>query len=90
MPLGEVEVLLVPPNPDASSHNIYGIMTNVTSTEVIRLLKRDGWVGVRVRGSHHHFAHATKPGVVTVPHPKKDIPIGTLVSIGRQAGIKLR
>jgi predicted RNA binding protein YcfA (HicA-like mRNA interferase family) len=71
-------------------NNIYGILAIVTSAEVIRLLKRDGWVEVRVRGSHHHFAHAMKPGIVTVPHPKKDIPIGTLASIGRQAGIKLR
>jgi predicted RNA binding protein YcfA (HicA-like mRNA interferase family) len=34
--------------------------------------------------------HATKPGRVTVPHPKRDIPIGTLKSIEKQAGIKLK
>jgi predicted RNA binding protein YcfA (HicA-like mRNA interferase family) len=62
----------------------------VTSADVIRALKRDGWAEVRVKGSHHHFRHPTKPGIVTVPHPKKDIPIGTLASIERQAGIKLR
>jgi predicted RNA binding protein YcfA (HicA-like mRNA interferase family) len=27
---------------------------------------------------------------VTVPHPKKDLPAGTLRSIERQAGISLR
>ncbi|WP_311775950.1 type II toxin-antitoxin system HicA family toxin [Pseudomonas baetica] len=26
-----------------------------------------------VRGRHHHFKHPTKPGLVTVPHPKKDL-----------------
>ena len=62
----------------------------MTSTDVIRALKRGGWEEVRAKGSHHHFRHATRPGIVTVPHPKKDIPIGTLVSIERQAGIKLR
>jgi len=62
----------------------------VTSADVIRALKRDGWTEVRVKGSHHHFRHATRPGIVTVPHPKKDIPIGTLASIERQAGTKLR
>ena len=72
------------------AHNIYGILATMTSTEVMRLLRRDGWVEVRARGSHHHFAHSTKPGIVTVPHPKKDIPLGTLFSIGRQAGVKLR
>jgi predicted RNA binding protein YcfA (HicA-like mRNA interferase family) len=62
----------------------------VTSTEVIRALKRVGWDEVRVKGSHHHFKHPTRPGIVTVPHPKKDIPSGTLASIERQAGIRLR
>jgi predicted RNA binding protein YcfA (HicA-like mRNA interferase family) len=46
-------------------------------------------VEARVRGSHHHFRHPTKPGIVTVPHPRKDMPIGTLKSIERQAGVKL-
>jgi predicted RNA binding protein YcfA (HicA-like mRNA interferase family) len=62
----------------------------VTSADVIRVLKRDGWSEVRAKGSHHHFKHPTKPGIVTVPHPKKDIPRGTLASIERQAGIRLR
>ncbi|MGO8915033.1 MAG: type II toxin-antitoxin system HicA family toxin [Stellaceae bacterium] len=31
-----------------------------------------------------------KAGLVTVPHPVKDIKIGTLKSIERQAGVKLR
>jgi len=69
---------------------IYGILVLVTSADVIRALKRDGWSEARVKGSHHHFKHPTKPGIVTVPHPKKDIPRGTLASIERQAGIKLR
>jgi len=61
----------------------------VSSTEVIRKLRADGWQLVRSRGSHCHFSHPTKAGIVTVPHPKKDLPLGTLKSIARQAGIKL-
>lgn len=72
------------------TNNIYDILVVVTSADVIRALKRDGWVEARVRGSHHHFKHSSKPGIVTVPHPKKDIPVGTLVSIERQAGTRLR
>ena len=45
-----------------------------------------GWIVRRVKGSHHHFTHPTKPGVVTVPHPRRDIMIDTLRSIYRQAG----
>ncbi len=56
---------------------------------MIRALKDDGWVLVRTRGSHHHFAHSLKPGIVTVPHPRKDLALGLLRSIERQAGIRL-
>ena len=55
------------------------------STDIIRKLKRDGWVLRNTRGSHHHFTHPEKPGRVTVKHPSKDIPIGTLRNIYRQA-----
>jgi predicted RNA binding protein YcfA (HicA-like mRNA interferase family) len=58
----------------------------VTSSQVIARLKKDGWVLVNVRGSHHQFKHPNKAGKVTVPHPKKDLPKGTLRSIYRQAG----
>lgn len=37
-------------------------------------------------GSHTKFKHPDKPGMVTVPHPKKGMAIGTLRSIYRQAG----
>jgi predicted RNA binding protein YcfA (HicA-like mRNA interferase family) len=62
----------------------------VSSRVVIAKLKGDGWYHVRTKGDHHHFAHRVKPGIVTVPHPKKDIPIGTLKSIERQSGVKLK
>jgi predicted RNA binding protein YcfA (HicA-like mRNA interferase family) len=61
----------------------------VTSTEIIRRLKADGWDHVRTKGDHHHFKHPAKPGIVTVPHPKKDFPIGTLKSIEKQSGVRL-
>ena len=63
---------------------------SLSSRDIIRLLERDGWREVRVTGSHHHFRHAAKPGTVTVPHPVKDMPPGTLKSIERQSGVKLR
>jgi len=40
-------------------------------------------------GSHKQFKHPTKKERVTVPHPNRNIPIGTLKSIEKQAGIKL-
>lgn len=61
----------------------------MTSTEVIKFIEADGWVLKRTKGSHRHFSHPRKPGIVTVPHPKKDFPIGTLKSIEKQSGVKL-
>ncbi|MBW8318997.1 MAG: type II toxin-antitoxin system HicA family toxin [Arenimonas sp.] len=60
------------------------------SADVILALKADGWLLVATGGSHHQFKHPEKPGRVTVPHPKRDIPLGTLKSIERQSGLKLR
>ena len=54
------------------------------------MLEKDGWSEVRQSGSHKHFRHPTKAGTVTVPHPKRDMAIGTLKSIERQSGLKLR
>jgi predicted RNA binding protein YcfA (HicA-like mRNA interferase family) len=60
------------------------------SHAVIRELRKDGWYEVNQVGSHKQFKHAKKKGRVTVPHPRRDIPIGTLKSIQKRAGIKLR
>ncbi|UCV02316.1 type II toxin-antitoxin system HicA family toxin [Dechloromonas denitrificans] len=60
----------------------------MNSQKLIRMLEDDGWRQARVAGSHHHFKHPTKPGLVTVPHPKKDLPVGTVNSILKQAGLK--
>jgi hypothetical protein len=62
----------------------------MNSRDVIRVLEVDGWVEVARKGSHAQFKHPTKPGRVTVPHPKRDLPLGTLRSIEKQAGLELR
>lgn len=56
------------------------------SRKLIRLLEAEGWYLVAVRGDHHQYKHPVCRGRVTVPHPNKDIAIGTLRSIYRQAG----
>ncbi len=62
-------------------------MKSYSSREVIRILQADGWYEVSCVGDHHQFKHPTKPGKVTVVHPEKDIPRGTLKSIAKQAGV---
>lgn len=58
----------------------------MNSADVIRRLKTEGWVEVNVTGSHYKFKHPAKAGHVVVPHPKRDLPTGTLRNIYRQAG----
>ncbi len=60
------------------------------SREIISALYRDGWVQVAQKGSHVQFRRPIKKGRVTVPHPERDVPIGTLKSIEKQSGLKLR
>ncbi|MBE7505472.1 MAG: type II toxin-antitoxin system HicA family toxin [Planctomycetia bacterium] len=58
--------------------------------ELKERIEKDGWQHVRTTGSHLHFRHPTKKGVVTIPGGGKlgrDIPPGTLRSVLRQAGL---
>ena len=60
------------------------VLTN--SRDIIRRLEADGFGLVSVRGSHHKYRHAASGRTVILPHPRKDIPMGTARSIYRQAG----
>jgi len=58
--------------------------------DLVEIIKNDGWQHVRTTGSHLHFRHPTKRGVVTAPSGGKlgrDVPPGTLKSVLRQAGL---
>ena len=55
------------------------------SVDLIRELTELGWVLDRVRGSHHVFKHPVYPGILVVPHPKKDLGVGLVAAIRRQA-----
>jgi len=57
--------------------------------EVMKLIERDGWFLVAVRGSHTQYKHSEKPGRVTVAgHPDEDLAAGTLNSVLKQAGLQ--
>jgi predicted RNA binding protein YcfA (HicA-like mRNA interferase family) len=60
------------------------------SRDIIAALEADGWREVGRKGSHVQFKHPTKRGRVTVPHPQRDMPIGTLRNIEKQSGLRLR
>ncbi|MEP0518571.1 MAG: type II toxin-antitoxin system HicA family toxin [Hyphomicrobiales bacterium] len=54
------------------------------SRKIIKRLEKEGFVLVAVKGSHHKFKKGDK--IVTIAHPKKDIPLGTARNIHKQAG----
>ena len=54
------------------------------SRDIVKRLRAEGFELVSIRGSHHKF----RKGAITVvvPHPKKDLPIGTARNIARLVG----
>jgi predicted RNA binding protein YcfA (HicA-like mRNA interferase family) len=58
------------------------------SSDLIRELKKAGWIEDRVAGSHHIFKHPTMAEHLTVPHPKKDLGKGLVHKIRKQARLK--
>ena len=57
--------------------------------DVIRLIEEDGWLCVRMRGSHRQFKHPTKVGRVTIAgNLSHELAPGTLNSILKQARLK--
>jgi predicted RNA binding protein YcfA (HicA-like mRNA interferase family) len=58
-------------------------------SEILSLLKEDGWILIKTTGSHRQFKHPIKPGKVTVAgKPSIDLTADILNSITKQAGLK--
>lgn len=56
--------------------------------EIEKLVLDDGWRLADVNGSHHQYKHPIKPGKVTIPNHRCDIPQRVVNSILKQAGLK--
>lgn len=54
------------------------------SKQIVKRLRAEGFELISVTGSHHKFRKGSV--TVIVPHPKKDLPIGTARSIAKIAG----
>ena len=58
-----------------------------SSKEIIKVLIDNGFLFVSQKGSHCKYRNNNR--VVIVPHPKKEIPVGTFRSIVRQSGLSI-
>jgi predicted RNA binding protein YcfA (HicA-like mRNA interferase family) len=56
----------------------------VNSKDIIKRLNAEGWSKTGGKGSNQKFCKDGK--IVIVPHPKQDLPVGTVKSIFKQAG----
>jgi predicted RNA binding protein YcfA (HicA-like mRNA interferase family) len=64
------------------------MITTMRSADIIKRLEAGGWTLRGVRGSHHVFTHPSRPGHISVPHPKKDLGVGLAQKLLKQAGLK--
>ncbi|NYT25046.1 type II toxin-antitoxin system HicA family toxin [Alcaligenaceae bacterium] len=60
----------------------------MNSKDLIKQLEKAGWQLQNVKGSRYVYRHPTLPGHISVPHPKKDLGIGIVTKLLRQAGLK--
>lgn len=60
----------------------------MTTKEILKILKDEGWYIKNQRGSHIHLIHPNKPGKIQVPNHNKDLKPGTLNAILKMAGLK--
>lgn len=58
------------------------------SKTLIKMLEERGWKEVRRESSHRTFKHPDVEEIITVKHPQKDIPIGTLRQTQKIAGLR--
>jgi predicted RNA binding protein YcfA (HicA-like mRNA interferase family) len=66
------------------------VRREMKSSNVLKQLAANGWLHVRTRGSHHIYTDPKTGRIAVVPHPKRDLPIGTVKALERQTGIKFQ
>ena len=58
-------------------------------SELLRILKKDGWYLISQKGSHVKLKHDTKPGIIIFPnHGSQELGKGLEKKIFKDAGIK--
>ena len=57
--------------------------------QIIAQLKKEGWILIKVEGSHHMMKNLELNKKVPIPHGSKDIQVGLIKAIEKQTGVKL-
>ncbi|OIP75607.1 MAG: hypothetical protein AUK48_07125 [Oscillatoriales cyanobacterium CG2_30_44_21] len=63
-------------------------MKSVSGKTLCKIIERQGWELKRVTGSHHIYIKQGVDAILSIPvHGNRDLPIGTLKSIMKDAGL---
>lgn len=73
---------------EGAGKDVVVTITTMNSKDLIKQLEADGWVLRGAKGSHHVYVHPSKPGHISVPHPKKDLGTGLLHKLLKQSGLR--
>jgi predicted RNA binding protein YcfA (HicA-like mRNA interferase family) len=63
-------------------------MKPVSGKQLCKALERQGWVLIRIHGSHHIYGRPDLPALLPVPvHGNRDLPTGTQRALMRLSGL---
>ena len=63
-------------------------MKSISGKNLCKVVERNGWILKRVTGSHHIYTKQGITVILSIPvHGNRDLPIGTLKRILKDAGI---
>ena len=63
-------------------------MKPTSGKQFCKALERNGWILLRINGSHHIYGRPESPVILPVPvHGNRDLPTGTQRALMRLAGL---
>ncbi|MGK7947055.1 MAG: type II toxin-antitoxin system HicA family toxin [Microcystaceae cyanobacterium] len=63
-------------------------MKSMSGKKLCKVVERFGWKLARIKGSHHIYTKENVSAIVVIPiHGNRDLPLGTLKGILKDAGL---
>ncbi|CCQ50704.1 type II toxin-antitoxin system HicA family toxin [Crocosphaera watsonii] len=63
-------------------------MKSISGKKICKVIEKFGWKLARIKGSHHIYTKENVSTIVVIPiHGNRDLPIGTLKGILKDAGL---
>ena len=63
-------------------------MKSISGKKLCKVIEKLGWKLARIKGSHHIYTKENVSTIVVIPiHGNRDLPIGTLKGILKDAGL---